>query len=113
MSHSVEKDPNVYVPETYVPHVESHGTKGIWITFWILLGLTVLDVILYFAMDPNMLRNSIFIILGIVKAYFIVGDFMHMKHEHSYLVACIISPVLFIIALVMGLMQEGYMLSTY
>ena len=113
MSHSVEKDPNVYVPETYVPHAGSHGTKGIWKTFWILLGLTIIDVVFYFTLPPNMLRNIIFIILGIVKTYFIVGDFMHMKHEKSYLVACIIIPVAFILGLVMGLMQEGYMLSTY
>jgi cytochrome c oxidase subunit IV len=113
MSHSIEKNPNVYVPETYVPHVESHGTSGIWKTFWILLALTIIDVVFYFTFPPEMWRNIIFIILGIVKAYFIIGDFMHMKHEKSDLVAVILVPVVFIFALIMGLMQEGYMLSTY
>ena len=113
MSHSADNNSNAYIPETYVPHVESHGTKGIWKTFWILFALTIIDVVFYFTIPPNMIRNTIFIVLGIVKAYFIVGDFMHMKHERSYLVACIILPVGFILGLVMGLMQEGYMLSTY
>ena len=113
MSHSVEHNSNEYIPEEYVPHVESHGTKGIWKTFWILLALTLIDIVFYFTISPSMFRNIIFIVLGIVKAYFIVGDFMHMKHERSNLVASIIGPVIFIIALVMGLMQEGFMLSTY
>ena len=95
----------------YVPHTESHGTKELWKTFWILLGITILDFILYFSMaspDIKMLRNIIFIVMGLVKAYFIVGAFMHMKHEKVNLALIILVPTLFIVGLVMGLLYEGH-----
>jgi cytochrome c oxidase subunit 4 len=88
-------------------HGESHGTKEIWMIFGWLTVITVLDIILYFAMPPTMFRNIIFIVFGIVKAYLIVGSFMHMKHERLNLALSIIVPVLFIIGLIMGLLYEG------
>jgi cytochrome c oxidase subunit IV len=102
-----------YDPITYVPHTESHGTKELWRTFWLLLGITILDFILYFSMPPSMFRNSIFIFFGLVKAYYIVGAFMHMKNEKVNLAMCILVPTMFIIGLVMGLLYEGHALSTY
>jgi cytochrome c oxidase subunit 4 len=113
MNHSTDNDPNKYIPETYVPHVESHGTKAIWVTFWILLALTLIDIVFYFTINPSMTRNTIFIVLGIVKAYYIVGTFMHLKDERVNLMVGILGPVIFIIGLIMGLLQEGHMLSTY
>lgn len=110
---NTENNTNNYIPETYVPHVESHGTRGIWVTFFIMSFLTIIDIVLYFWIDPSMIRNTIFIVLGLVKAYYIVGVFMHMKSEAMNLIIGIIGPVLFIIALIMGLLQEGHMLSTY
>ncbi|MEN9510745.1 MAG: hypothetical protein RLZZ370_564 [Bacteroidota bacterium] len=105
--------PGEYDPINYVPHTESHGTKELWRTFWLLLGITILDFILYFAMPPSMFRNSVFIFFGLVKAYYIVGAFMHMKSEKVNLAMCILVPTVFIIGLVMGLLYEGHALSTY
>lgn len=96
-----------YVPETYVPHVESNGTKEIWRTLVILGILTVVDIVLYFAMPLTGFRNFIFIILGIVKAYYIVASFMHMKHEKIDLAACILVPFLLVLGLIAGLLYEG------
>ena len=102
--------PGDYDAINYVPHTESHGTKELWKTFWILLGITILDFILYFSManpEIKMLRNIIFIFFGIVKAYFIVGAFMHMKDEKVTLSLSILVPAIFIIGLIMGLLYEG------
>lgn len=98
---------NEYVPETYVPHVESHGTKEIWRTLTILGILTVVDIVLYFAMPLTGFRNFIFIILGVVKAYYIVASFMHMKHEKIDLAACILVPIILVFGLIAGLLYEG------
>ncbi len=111
-----EVNPNEYDPITYVPHAESHGTKILWKTFWILLGITILDFILYFTMtNPSihMVRNIIFIVMGIVKAYYIVGAFMHMKNERMNLALAILVPIIFIGGLILGLLYEGHALSTY
>mgnify|MGYP000892781188 CR=1 FL=1 len=105
MSH--DNNNNEYEPITYIPHVESQGTKEIWRTLTILGLLTALDIILYFYMPLSGLRNFIFIFLGIVKAYYIVASFMHMKHEKVDLALIIIVPLVFVFGLIAGLLYEG------
>jgi cytochrome c oxidase subunit IV len=64
-------------------------------------------------MPPGLFRNVVFIFFGVVKAYYIVGAFMHMKNEKVNLAMCILVPTVFIIGLVAGLLYEGNALSTY
>ena len=100
-------DEENYDPTVWVPVQHSHGTKDIWQKFWILLGLTLVDIALYFQMPPSLLRNWIFIVLGIVKAVYIVGTFMHMKHEKIQLALMIILPMVFIIFFIYWMLYEG------
>jgi cytochrome c oxidase subunit IV len=99
--------PGEYDAINYIPHTESHGTKELWRTFWLLLGITVLDFVIYFVMPASGLRNFIFIFFGLVKAYYIVGAFMHLKHEKINLALIILVPTIFIVGLIMGLLYEG------
>lgn len=103
--------PGEYDPINYVPHTESHGTAELWKTFWILLGITILDFVIYFILGPSGLRNFIFIFFGIVKAYFIVGAFMHLKYEKINLALVILVPTIFIFGLIAGLLHEGNAIS--
>ncbi len=59
--------------------------------------------------DPDLRgwRNLIFILFGLVKAYFIVGAFMHMKYEKLTLVLVILVPFVFVFGLIAGLLYEG------
>ena len=68
---------------------ENNSTRHIWIVFWILLVLTAIEVLLGIYKPAFMLSNYIigvtllnmtFIVLTIVKAYYIVGAFMHLSH---------------------------------
>lgn len=107
-NHNVDIHDEVnYDPTVWVPKVHSHGTKDIWVKFWILLGLTILDIILYFFMPPSFARNIIFIALGIVKAIYIVGTFMHMKHEKLGFATMIVLPMFFIIFFIAWMLYEG------
>jgi len=99
--------PGDYDAMNYVPKAESHGTKELWRTFWLLLGITVLDFVIYFAMGPSGFRNFIFIFFGLVKAYYIVGAFMHLKYEKINLALIILVPTIFIVGLIMGLLYES------
>ncbi len=99
--------PGDYDAINYVPHTESHGTKELWKTFWLLLGITVLDFVIYFVMGPSGFRNFIFIFFGLVKAYYIVGAFMHLKHEKINLALVILVPMIFVLGLISGLLYEG------
>ncbi len=81
----------------------------IWRTFWILTALTIVDIGLYFLLIENhsLAKNALFILLGIVKAYYIVAIFMHMKFEQKWLVNFIIYPMIFVIFLIALLLIES------
>ena len=113
-NHNVNiHDEENYDPTVWVPEVHSHGTKALWSRFWILLGLTIVDVAAYFIMAPSMIRNILFIVLGVVKAWFIVGTFMHMKYENKFLRYMIILPMILIIFFLYWMMKEGSFWSTF
>ena len=82
-------------------------TGWIWKTFFVLVGITALEFVFVFLMDPSTLRNSIFIILTIFKAFFIVAEFMHLKHETKGLIWTILIPMALLIWLLVALITEG------
>lgn len=97
------------------------GTGWIWRTFWILLIVTTVEVALGIIKPDFLLGNLfgtsvlnyIFIILTLVKAYFIVAFFMHLKYEKNslnwtiYLPALILIPYLTFIVLTEGSYMFG------
>ncbi len=94
---------------------EGHGgteipkasTAIIWRTFIILSVITAFEFTLAFFMKAGGLRTSIFVGMTLVKAFYIVGEFMHLKHEVKSLIWAITIPVLFIVWLLIALMTEG------
>jgi heme/copper-type cytochrome/quinol oxidase subunit 4 len=104
----------------------SHGsnTKRIWKVFGLLSVVTIVEVILGIG-KPEVLYmhnlfqmnflNWIFIILTIVKAYYIMWAFMHLEGEKSSLRWSIVAPLVFlIIYLVFILLIEGnYIFDVY
>lgn len=83
------------------------NTAWIWRTFWVLVAITGVEFIFVFFMNAGTLRNSIFIVLTIFKAFFIVGEFMHLKHETKGLIWTILIPVGLLIWLLVALITEG------
>ena len=84
-------------------------TKAIWRTFWILLIATAIEFVVAFAIvhDHKALRVSIFLGLTVIKAFYIVGEFMHLKHETKTLIWCIVLPTVFIMWAIAVFMWEG------
>ena len=85
--------------------------KVIWKTFWILLAITVAEFTIAFSI-PNegtgrFIRISIFVIMTIVKAGYIIGEFMHLRHEAKSLFWTILLPIVFVAWLLGALMWEG------
>jgi cytochrome c oxidase subunit IV len=86
------------------------NTGAIWRTFWILLIATTIEFVVAFLMispEMKLLRISIFLGLTIVKAFYIVGEFMHLKHEVKSLIWSVLIPTIFVVWLVIALMFEG------
>ncbi len=83
------------------------NTKVIWKVFWILLGVTVFEVSISFTGLSKDLLLYTFIVLTIVKAYYIVGYFMHMKFEAVPLQWSILLPFVLIVYLIFIAIYEG------
>ena len=90
-------------------HVHAHKshTKLIWIVFAILSVVTIVEVALGIA-KPEFLHltkvigtsplNIIFIVLTLVKAYFITWFFMHMADEKKNLRRAVVWTAVFLIS---------------
>ncbi|SNR40256.1 MULTISPECIES: cytochrome C oxidase subunit IV family protein [Hymenobacter] len=93
--------------DTHVGEIPKPNTGWIWKTFFVLVGITALEFVFVFFMDPGTMRNAIFIILTIFKAFFIVAEFMHLKHETKGLIWTILIPMALLIWLLVALITEG------
>ena len=95
----------------HAAHAE-HGdmVKTIWRTFWIMLIVTIVEIIgalLYPETMPRMILNVFFIVMSLMKAYYIVAVFMHLKFERKALATTILLPVVFLVYAIAVLLVEG------
>ena len=81
--------------------------KRIWMVFWLLFAVTALEFIVAFTVDRGMFRNMTFILMTIFKAFYIVAEFMHLKHEIKTLILTILLPMIFVCWLILALLVEG------
>ncbi len=87
--------------------IPAPNTGAIWKTFWIFLILTAIEFVIAFTMPANTLRVAIFCGMTIVKAFYIVGEFMHLKHEVKSLIWMVLIPTIFVVWLLVALIYEG------
>ena len=101
---------------TYVAnavHDNPGGTKEIWRTFWILLGLTIVELILGYIMigveayGTRLMIKGFIIILMLAKAFYIVAYFMHLKSEIRNLIMTILVPLALLIWAIIAFLYEG------
>jgi cytochrome c oxidase subunit IV len=86
------------------------NTGKLWKVFFILLVLTAIEFAIAFGLDTDVFKFtkiSIFVIMTIVKAYYIVGIFMHLGDETKSLRWIVIIPALFVVWLLVALIVEG------
>ena len=82
-------------------------TKLSWRTFWILLALTALEFLIAFTVPAGTPRTIIFVLMTLVKAFYIVAEFMHLKGEVKTLIWCILIPTVFVAWFIAALLIEG------
>lgn len=102
----MDQEQDMRNPHGPIAHHPSNK-KVIWRTFWILLIVTIFEVAISFTSLPKPLLKWTFIALTIVKAYFIVGIFMHLKHERIHLGWAILLPFILIVYLIVMCLYEG------
>lgn len=94
-------------------HDNQGGTKEIWRTFWILLGLTIVELVFGYILIGVESRGVVLtlkgfiIILMLAKAFYIVAYFMHLKGEIRNLVMTILVPLSLLIWAIISFLYEG------
>lgn len=104
-------------------HIANHGAeaheggmdkKRIWSVFFILLALTALEFLIALGfvhhwgiIQKGTVLNIIYIILTLIKAYYIVAFFMHLKFEKSGFILTVGIVFIFIIYFIVLMMIEG------
>lgn len=101
MAHSEE---NVQV--TVLPP-DREKIKKLWTVAGILGIVTAVEFVIAFAMHHGPLKTAIFIGLTIVKAGYIVGEFMHLRYEVKVLFWSILIPLIFVIWMLVAFVYEG------
>ncbi|MFT6865875.1 MAG: cytochrome c oxidase subunit 4 [Cyclobacteriaceae bacterium] len=80
---------------------------GIWKVMLILLAITAVEFIIAFTVSAGTFKTAVFVALTIVKAFYIVGEFMHLSHEKKSLIWSILLPTMFIVFLLFILIMQG------
>lgn len=79
----------------------------IWKTAGYMAVITAIEFVLAFTMSRGTLLTAIFVGLTLVKAFYIVAEFMHLKYEVKVLIWSILLPIMFIVWLIVALLAEG------
>jgi cytochrome c oxidase subunit IV len=87
--------------------VDKQKVSKLWKIAGILGIITAIEFFLAFTMPRGILLYSVFVGLTLVKAFYIVSEFMHLKYEVKSLIWSIMLPVIFVIWLIIALLAEG------
>jgi len=96
-------------------HDNAHAqfdTKPIWRTFWILLGITMVELALATihlktGFPPKYVLNGVYLILTCAKAFYIIAEFMHLRHEIKNLIMTIAVPALLFVWFLIAFVSDG------
>ncbi len=82
---------------------------NLWKIAGLLLIVTVIEFVFAFSLPDHWkwMKISIFIGLTFVKAFYIVSEFMHLKHERKMLIWSIVLPMILVVWLLIALIYEG------
>jgi len=100
-------------------HAEhTSGTKRIWKTFWILSGITLIELAIGISIytihkgdNPNhtlvLAFKGMVCILTLAKAYYIVSVFMHLGDEIRNMIMTIVVPLLLFVWFIAAFLWDG------
>lgn len=101
-------------PEITYHHEPSGSTKRIWKTFWLLLVITVIELLLgllIYAVDmPSwviLFIKGVIVILTLAKAFYIAGIFMHLGDEIRNFIMTIVVPLFLFIWFIAAFIWDG------
>lgn len=87
-----------------------HHVSAVWRVTVILAIVTVVEVagaLLYPHSMPRIILNLFFIVMSLIKAFYIVAVFMHMKYERRAMQLTVLLPTLFLVWAIIAFLWEG------
>jgi cytochrome c oxidase subunit IV len=94
-------------PQVTILPPNKEKIKHLWTVAGIMAAVTALEFVIAFTMEAGHLKTSIFVVMTIVKAGYIVGEFMHLRYETKLLVWSILVPIVFIVWMLVAFVYEG------
>ena len=100
-------------------HHVGGGTKEIWRVTIILSVFTLIELALGFVLmevTDNLMRDflkGVIVIFMLAKAFYIVGYFMHLKHEIRNLIMTIVVPLFLFVWFIIAFLADGNSWKTY
>src|SRR6478735_8456961 len=106
-------------PEVTFAHAPAEGTGRIWKIFWLLSGITIIELALGFGLakdwygDPETSHTAILFVKGVIcilslaKAFYIVSVFMHLGDEIRNLIMTIVVPLCLFIWFIAAFLWDG------
>ena len=104
-----------------VTHQEHHAaekgsfdTRAIWRTFWILLVITCIELVIGMFVAPNFPHdkkiwfNILYIIFTAAKAFYIIAEFMHLRHEIKNMIMTIAVPAMLFLWFIGAFLWDGH-----
>lgn len=99
---------------------EPDMTKGrIWKVFFYLLGLTAIEFIIALGfvhggiIEKGPFVISVYVVLTIIKAYYIIAYFMHLKFEKPAFIVIVGMAMILLIYFIILLYIEGFYLKVH
>ncbi len=104
MEHSHEPQVTVLPPN-------KEKIKKLWTVAGILGIITAIEFAIAFSVPHGTFKTLIFVVMTIVKAGYIVGEFMHLKYEAKVLFWSILIPMIFVVWMLVAFVYEGMKIS--
>ena len=98
----------------WTPEEYTEGKKVVLKTILILSVITVVEVGIAIAYDiflshsmGKLVINLLMAAFSVLKVYFIMGTFMHLKHEKKWFIYTVFGPFMFLIWAIIAFSVEG------
>jgi cytochrome c oxidase subunit IV len=100
---------NEETPQVNVLPPDTAKIKKLWRVAGILALVTIAEFVVAFSIPHEYkdLRIWTFILMTIVKAAYIVGEFMHLRYEVKVLFWSILIPMIFVVWMLVAFVYEG------
>ena len=102
---------HIQEPQVTVLPPNKKKIKKLWRVAGILGIITAFEFLIAFTMAHGPLKTSIFVGMTIIKAAYIVGEFMHLRYESKVLLWAILIPLIFVVWMLVAFIYEGMKLS--